>query len=144
MEWAFADADRILIGYTVRSDDGRRFDPLNVRLADEAGALMPFTMSYGVTGHSDMLDVTLPPGEGTSVWVWRNESQGSAPGETLKLRLEMQAEELILPTPAPAPAGDPAASPAGPGSVLLEPLPAGKRLGPFTFELSIRVAGSAH
>lgn len=53
----------------------------------------------------------------------------------------MQVEELILPTPAPA--IEPAAGPAQPGSVLLEPLPAGERLGPFTFEFSIPVMANS-
>lgn len=133
--WAYADAQRIRIGCTVRSSDGRRFDPRAMRLADETGVPMPFTQGYGVTGASDLLDVALPPGESSYVWVFANEVQGAAPGETLKLRLEMQVEEMIL----PAPAGDAAAGPAGPGATLLEPLPVGKRLGPFTFEFSIPV-----
>jgi len=137
VEWAYADAECIRIGYTVRSRDGRRFDPCPGRLADAEGRLMPWTMGYGVTGESDRLGVALPPGEGSYVAVFANEAQDG----TLKLRLEIEAEELILPTPAPA--TEPAAEPAGPGSVLLEPLPVGERLGPFTFEFSIPVMANS-
>ncbi len=141
VEWAYAGEQRVLVGYTVRSSDGRRFDPRDWTLADEAGVLLESTMVYGVTGESEDLDVALPPGEGSYVGVWNTlrNPQSPAPPETLKLRLELEVEELIL----PAPAGDPAAGPAGPGSVLLEPLPVGQRLGPFTFEFSIPVTDSA-
>lgn len=141
VEWACADAERIRIGYTVRSRDGRRFDPCPGRLADAEGRPMPWTMGYGVTGESDRLGVALPPGEGSYVAVFANEAHSEAAGETLKLRLELEVEELILPTPAAA--TEPAAGPAGPGSVLLEPLPAGERLGPFTFEFSIPVMANS-
>ena len=140
--WACADAQHIRIGYTVRSRDGRRFDPCPSRLTDAEGRLMPWTMGYGVTGESDLLGVALPPGEGSYVAVFANEAQGVAPGGTLRLRLEMEAEELILPTSAAA--TDPAAGPAETGSVLLKPLPVGEHLGPYTFELSIPVAASSH
>ncbi len=143
VEWAYADAGHVRIGYTMRSSDGRRFDPADCRLVDGAGTPMPFTMGYGVTGRSDILDVALPAGEGSYVAVFANEAPGSAPGETLKLRLEMQAEELILPTPSQGQAGSPAAGPAGAGSVLLEPLPVGAHLGPFTFEFSIPVMAAS-
>lgn len=139
VDWAFADTHRIMIGYVMRSDDGRRFDPYHVKLVDETGVLLPFSMGYGVTGKSELLDVTLPPGESNYVAVFANEIQESAPGKILNLRLEMQAEELILPTPLPTLSGNPTASPAGPESMLLEPLPVGKRLGPFTFEFSVSV-----
>ncbi|HOR01114.1 MAG TPA: DUF4179 domain-containing protein [Anaerolineae bacterium] len=146
VEWAYADAQRIRVGYTLRSSDGRRFDPCHMTLTDETGAPMPFAMGYGVTGEAERLDVALPPGEGSYVSVFANEAQGVAPGELLKLRLEAEAEELILPTPVPtsvpAAPGGPAANPK-PGSVLLEPLPVGERLGPFVFEFSIPVAASS-
>jgi len=142
VEWAHADAEHIRIGYTVRSHDGRRFDPLNISLANAKGALLPFTMGYGVVGESERLGVALPPGESSYVQVFANEARGAAIGEDLRLRLEMEAEELVLPTPAPAATGDPAAGPAGPGSERLQPLPVGERLGPFTFEFSIPVVSS--
>lgn len=138
VEWAYADAECIRIGYTVRSRDGRRFDPRPGRLASAEGKPMPWTMGYGVTGESDRLGVALPPGEGSYVAVFANEAKGGA----LNLRLEMEVEELALSASAPATAGDPAVGPAGPGSVLLDPLPVGERLGPFTFEFSIPVTAS--
>jgi len=141
VEWAYADAECIRIGYTVRSRDGRRFDPRPGRLADAEGRPMPWTMGYGVAGESDRLGVALPLGEGSYVAVFANEAHRAAVGETLKLHLDLEVEELILPVPASA--AEPAAGPAGPGSVLLEPLPVGEHLGPFTFEFSIPVMANS-
>ena len=100
---------------------------------------MAFTRGYGLTGESQRLGIALPPGEGNYVAVFANKARETAPGTALKLRLEIELEELIVPTPAPTAASAPAVSPAGPQSVLLEPLPVGQRLGPFTFDFSVPV-----
>ncbi len=139
VEWAYADAGRILVAYTVRSADGRRYSPQQVSLAGAGGAQVPQASGYGVTGASDMLDVALPAGEGAYVGEFAAPDLGAAPGEALALHLEMRAEELLLPATDTASSGEPAAGPSGPGSVLLDPLPNGESVGPFLLAFSVPV-----
>jgi len=147
LDWAYADPERVLVAYSVRSADGRRYDGRFASLADSAGTSLPFIRGYGVTGSSDLLDVSLPAGEGAYVLECDARGLAARPGDTLSLRLEMLAEELPGGQAAPAPdaADQPATGRAsGSASVALAPLPAGARVGPFAFAWSMPVAEPPH
>ncbi len=139
LQWAYADADRILIGYTIRSSDRRRYDPRDCELTDALGEALLFAGGYGVTGQSDIMGVTLPPGEGSYVYAFAHKAALPPVGQALKLRFALKVEELVLPTGAGSPTANPTDTTGGapPYEVQLEPLPPGATLGPFVFELSI-------
>jgi hypothetical protein len=129
VEWAYADTDWVLVGYTIRNSDGKRFDPYNETLTEKAGITLPWQGAYGVTGQSDMLQVTLPAGEGTYVGIFENISESSS----LEAHFEVHAQELILPSQeATPPTVDNTEA-----TELLTPAPAGRIIGPFTFDFFV-------
>ncbi|MDO9129972.1 MAG: DUF4179 domain-containing protein, partial [Anaerolineales bacterium] len=95
MQWAYADADRVLVGYTVRSSDGRRFDPYDATLTEATGIAFQWQGGYGVTGQSDVLQVTLPPGEGTFIEIFDNILGLSTVSRTLNVHFTVYAQELV-------------------------------------------------
>jgi hypothetical protein len=129
MQWAYADADHVWIGYTIRSSDENRFDPYREMLADTTGAVFQWQRSYGVSGQSDILQVTLPPGEFSSLAIFVKSPTVS---QTLDLRFTVHVQELIIPTTPVTPSLDS-------GSVIAQPAPMGTVIGPFTFDFSIPV-----
>jgi len=140
LEWAYADAQRVLVGYTVRSSDGRRFDPYHPALTDAAGQALLWQGGYGLTGRSDLLQEALPPGAGTFVEIFEYARRSSPLPEMLRLRFVTYVQELILPTASAAPTSE-AKAEAGAGAAVveLEPLPNGETIGPFEFEFSLAV-----
>ncbi len=136
MQWAYADADRVLIGYTIRSSDGRRFDPYVEMLTDATGAVFQSQGGYGVVGQSDILKVTLPSGEGSYIRVFDNTVKSSIAPQTLNLHFIVHVQELVTSAAPVTPSLDS-------GSVILQPVPIGEVIGPFTFEFSIPVASSS-
>ncbi len=133
VQWAYADTDRILIGYAIKSSDGRRFDPYSEALTDAAGMAFRASTGYGVTGQSDVLGVTLPPGEGTFIRVFENKVTTEA--KPLSLRLTLYVQELILPS-------TPDAHSLDSGVVQVQPLNAATVIGPFTFDFTIPVVSA--
>ncbi len=152
---AYADANRIIIGFSIQDTDGRRrYAARHLTLTDSTGTVFPQTFGLGVTGQSDLFDVSLPPGEGAYVLAFDAAALTGAP-EELHLQWVMELEELAIdlgaskqpstPTeeellslngaPEPPPLEQPA--PGEPIVEVLEPLPKGDILGPFTFEFSI-------
>ncbi|MFN4294609.1 MAG: DUF4179 domain-containing protein [Thermoflexales bacterium] len=130
VEWAYANADQVLVGYTLRSSDGRRFDPYHETLIDKAGIALSHQGTYGVTGQSDVLQVTLPAGKGTYVAIFDN----SSASPVLDLQFEVHAQELVLPaTEMPAPTGE---------TAEIAPVPVGRIIGPFIFDFSVTVVPS--
>lgn len=136
MQWAYADADRVLIGCTIRSSDGRRFDPYVEMLTDATGAVFQWQGGYGVVGQSDILKVTLPPGEGSFIWVFDNTVKSSTAPQTLNLRFTVHVQELVM-------SATPVTTSLDSGSVFLQPVPIGAVIGPFTFDFSIPVISSS-
>ena len=139
LQRAYADANRVVVGFTVIGPDGQRYDPHRVILTDANGTVFPPTIGMGVTGQSDILEVELPPGQGGYVFSFDAAAiQGTPPA--LYLRLMMELEEFVLPTDAfelpPIPDSPPAEPP---DSMVVEVLPApeGAIVGPFTFDFSV-------
>ncbi|MEM3460108.1 MAG: DUF4179 domain-containing protein [Candidatus Micrarchaeaceae archaeon] len=133
VEWAYADTDWVLVGYTIRTSDGKRFDPYHETLTDKANITLPWQGTYGVTGQSDTLQVTLPAGEGTYVAIFDNISVS----RVLDVQFEVRAQELVLPSIQAAPTVE-----ATETAVVLTPVPAGRIIGPFTFDFSVNVISS--
>ncbi|MCS6880456.1 MAG: DUF4179 domain-containing protein [Oscillochloridaceae bacterium] len=129
VEWAYADADRALIGYTIRSSDGKRFDPYQETLTEKGDVTLPRQGGYGITGQSDILQVNLPAGEGAYVAIFNNISAS----RTLIVQFKVYAQELALPSNA-APTADTTET-----AIVLTPVPVGRMIGPFTFDFDVPV-----
>ena len=140
LERAYADANRIVVGYTIKGPNGQRYDARRLTLTDAAGTVFSGTIGYGVTGQSDMLQVSLPPGEGAYVVAFDAAPVQGTP-EELDLRLEMEVVKFALPPAALEPSPTPESPPAEPPMVVvLEPLPTPEEeaiVGPFTFDFSV-------
>jgi len=139
VQWVYADADYVLVGYTVRTADGRRFDPHRATLTSATLGPLSWQGGYGVTGHSDLVQVTLPPGEGTYAEIFTMPSSDAMRPQTLNVHFSVYADELVLATPA-APVSSTVE--AGVEQVELQPLPAGAIVGPFEFDLVIPVSSA--
>lgn len=143
LQRAYADANRIVVGFTISGPAGQRYDSRQVMLTDAAGTIFPEgPLMYGVTGQSDILEVELPPGEESYVISFDAAAIQGTPS-VLHLRLTMEVEEFVLPPNAPELSPTPDSPPAEPPDsmviVVLEPLPAseGTIVGPFTFDFSV-------
>jgi len=139
LERAYADANRVVIGFTIQGPDGRRFELNQLALTDAAATVLPWVHGYGAAGESEILDLSLPPGEEAHAHVFDASSVSGEP-ETLDLRLTMDLEALPSAPEAPdstsATAGslnDPPASTV----VGLQPMPSGLTTGRFEFEFSV-------
>jgi hypothetical protein len=142
LERAYADANRIVVGYTIKGPNGQRYDARHLTLTDAAGTVFSPTIGFGVTGQSDTLQVSLPPGEGADVICFDAASVEGAPAE-LDLQLVMELEKSVLPPGAlelpPTSDSPPAETPM---VVVLEPLPTPEEeaiVGPFTFDFSVPI-----
>ncbi len=139
LERAYADANRIVVGFTIKSPPGQRYHARHLTLTDAAGTVFPSTVGYGAAGQSDIFNVSLPPGEGAYILSFDAAAVEGAP-EELDLRLVMELEELVLPTNAPEapPTSDsPPAEPPDSMVVMLEPLPTPTIVGTLTFDFSV-------
>jgi hypothetical protein len=142
MQWAYADVDRVLVGYTIHNSDGRRFDPYHETLTDASGITFQWQGGYGVTGQSEILQVTLPPGEGTFIGIFDNIPDLSTAFGVLNVRFTVYAQELNLPsTEAILPTIE--TTEAGVVVAQVQPMPAGAIIGPFSFEFTIPVVSSS-
>lgn len=141
LERAYADANRIVVGFTIKDPNGQRYDAYHhLTLTDMAGTVFSGIIGFGVTGQSDMLQVSLPPGEGVNVICFDAAPVQGVPAE-LDLRLVMELEKFVLPPAAIEPPPTPDSPPAEPPMVVvLEPLPTPEEediVGPFTFDFSV-------
>ena len=160
LERTYADANRIIVGFTVQDpDDQRRYEPRHLTLTDAAGTAFDRTFGYGVTGQSDLFEGSLPPGEGAYVFNFDASAVAGTPKE-LDLRLVIELEALALPSDVPGPSATPTALPMEspqPGVVErivgyvrdlpdepprpivaeLQPVPVGAVIGPFAFDFSV-------
>jgi len=139
LERAYADANRIVVGFTIKDPNGQRYDAGHLTLSDMTGTVFSPTIGFGVTGQSDILQVSLPPGEGADVICFDADPVEGAPAE-LDLRLVMEVREFVLPLDAPEPPPTPISPPdEPPASMVVEALsvPEGAIVGPFTFDFSV-------
>ncbi|MCL6431923.1 MAG: DUF4179 domain-containing protein [Anaerolineae bacterium] len=120
LEWAYADAERVLVAYTVHSADGRQFDLRDYSLTETTGPVLAWQGTYG-------------DGEGQWVAVFDSLPGGVALPAALNLRFTARAQEVVLPSQSSA---GPATE-GGSNAVQLEPVPAGQIVGPFAFEFSV-------
>jgi len=143
LERAYADVNRVVIGFTVSGPEGQRYDPHRVTLTDANGIVFPLETGMGVTGRSDIFESDLPPGEGAYVLGFDTTAVEGVPAE-LELRLVVEVEKVTPPPDAASPfltsARPPAEPPASAVVVELQPLPTpdeGAIVGPFTFDFSV-------
>ncbi|HIE38809.1 MAG TPA: DUF4179 domain-containing protein [Anaerolineae bacterium] len=143
LERAYADANRVVVGFTVSGPDGQRYDPYRVTLVGTDGAALPLATGMGMTGSSDVLGADLPPGDGAHVLSFDAAAVEGEPAE-LDLRLVVELERVTLPPDATGPfltsARPPANTPDSAVVVDLEPLPTpdeGAIVGPFIFDFSL-------
>lgn len=142
MQWAYADANYVLIGYTIRSSDGRRFDPFDDALTSSTGIPFQWQGRYGITGHSYILQVTLPPGEGTFVDIYNSIADLLTESNTLSVHFTVYASELVLSPTQDFTLTTEATTKTGVAQVQLEPTSGGVIIGPFTFDFTIPVISS--
>ncbi len=136
LQRAYADTNQIVVGYTIKSSDGQRYDAYQATLTDAAGTVFSQTVGMGVTGHSDLLNVNLPPGEGAMVVSFDAMPIQGTPW-VVQLRLAIKAEKFVLHTPAPQPpAMRPGPSPNS-NVGIVQPESIGPIIGPFTLDFSI-------
>ena len=131
VQWAYADGKRVLVGYTLKTADGRRFDPAGATLTDSSGAVLHTHGGYGVVGHSDILDVTLPPGEIATIAVFESPA-GAAQAGMLKLHLSLSAAEYAPPSDATPVVVNGNSAQAQPAVLLAN-------AGPFEFDFEVPV-----
>ena len=139
LERAYADANRIVVGFTIKDPNGQRYDASHLTLTDAAGAVFSGMVGYGVTGQSDILQVSLPPGEGAYVLAFDAAPVEGAPAE-LDLQLVMEVRGFVLPLNAPEPPPTPISPPGEPPAsmaVEAQPVPEGAIVGIFTFDFSV-------
>ena len=139
LERAYADANRIVVGFTIKDPNGQRYDARHLTLTDAAGAVFSGMHGYGVTGQSDILKVSLPPGEGAYVLAFDAAPVEGAPAE-LDLQLVMEVRGFVLPLNAPEPPPTPISPPGEPPAsmaVEAQPVPEGAIVGIFTFDFSV-------
>jgi hypothetical protein len=138
LERGYADINRIVLGYTIHAVDGRRYAAYSMRLSDANGALLLPTVGMGVTGQSDVMEISLPPEEGGFVFSFDAADLQGVPS-TLDLHLEIALKKLVLP---PNELALPSAQenlPALPALTVAEatPVSEGTLVGPFTFDFGL-------
>lgn len=139
LERGYADVNRIVLGYTIHAADSRRYDFYSIRLSDSNGAIFLPTVGMGVTGQSDFMEISLPPGEGGFVFSFDVTDLQGVPS-TLDLHLEIEVKEFVLPPNEPAlPSGQDSASDQPGNTVVTEPVKVsrGALVGPFTFDFDL-------
>ena len=136
VQWAYADAHRVLVGYTIKTADGRRFDPAGATLTDGRGTVLTSNSGYGVTGHSDILGVSLPPGETTEVVVFNRPTLTGEQPAALKLHFSVNAANYGLPTESATPVVVGNTAQAQPAILIAT-------AGPFEFDFEVPIA-TAH
>jgi|YNPNPStandDraft_1061719.scaffolds.fasta_scaffold40092_2 hypothetical protein len=123
LQWAYADADRVLIGYTLHSADGRRFEPYGETLTEATGIAFQWQGSYGA--------------EGSFAPIFDAVSKPSTMPRSLHVRFTVYAREFVAPPSSPISSTTEAA---GVTHVPLQPAPSnGALIGPFTFDFTLPV-----
>jgi hypothetical protein len=139
LEQGYADANRIVVGFTLGSSDGQRYEP-HATLSDGQGTVFPQTTGLGLTGQSDVVGISLPPGEGSYVLSFDASGLRDTPA-TVDLHLEVMLREFVVPAAEPTLSLAQDELPEAPvDSMVVEvsPLPMeGKLVGPFAFDFDL-------
>ena len=138
LEKVYADANHILVGYSVSGLPDPPFH-FEATLTDERGTVFREVTSAGVTGTSDLLKVTLPEGDGSYLVAFDGSAVEGTPA-TLQLRLVMQLSRWIPVTPEAEPStvdGLPVEPPAAMQASVPVMYEKGSTVGPFAFDLSV-------
>ena len=141
VHWVYADAEQVLIGYMVRSADGRQHEPRHVTLITSNGQSFPLEGGIGLVGHSDVLGLTLPPGQSANLPQFDMIQQIDTKTPT-PVRFTLETEEWLLPPPKPPTLWDQLRDffqreqqePQEDAQVIAQPIPVGRKTGPFIFE----------
>ncbi len=88
LERVYADANQVLVGFTVRGPSDQRVHLTEITLTDDQGTVFPGMLGAGVVNTSDILGVSLPPGTQGEVFTFDASAVQGTPSE-LKLHLEM-------------------------------------------------------
>jgi hypothetical protein len=96
LERAYADANRIAIGLTVRGSYVLGYDLAHVALSDTLDRTFPLSMGMGVKGQSDVLQLKLPSGAGAHVLSFDASALRGAPS-TLDLHLVVEVARSPMP-----------------------------------------------
>jgi hypothetical protein len=109
-----------------------------MRLSDANGALLLPTVGMGVTGQSDVMEISLPPGEGGFVFSFDATDLQGVPS-ILDLHFEIELREFVLPPNEPALPSAQEKLPALPAMTVPEATPVreGTSVGPFTFDFGL-------
>lgn len=142
VHWAAVNEHSVLIGYTMRSEDGQRRVPQRVTLSVADGKPLETTKEIGVIEESPIIDIRLPPGEGIFIREFRR-PPGTVDNRPLDLRLIVMMEELSaaqqtlgFPDPRELLPQHPAGQPQ-PQRGASQPRASGVITGPFTFDITI-------
>jgi hypothetical protein len=125
VHWAYADANRVLIAYTIAHPADR--ESTSVTLTDEDGEALPSILgAYGYADNGLMGEV-------------RSYDAGPVRGEqdVLRLRLHMEVSTFNLPKESPTPPPATVEPETGVSIVVLEPTQVGEPVATFDFQFSL-------
>ena len=138
LERVYADANEIVIGYTVKKPADQNLHVSRMSLTDEQGRAFSEMAGAGVAGTSELLGVQLPPGEGAYVTAFDASVVEGKP-ERLHLHLTMHLVELVPVDQSPVTPTVPLPEPSETGVIVAQAQPMREEVvgGPFTFDFSV-------
>lgn len=134
VERVYADANQILVGYTVSGPPGQNPNLARVTLTDDQGMRFPEMGGAGVAGASALLGMQLPPGQGAYITAFDASAVQGQPA-TLNLHLQITLVALMPWSTMESTIGSPPSSTmtiAPAMQIREEPLAA-----PFTFDFRV-------
>lgn len=137
LERAYADANEIVIGYTVKDLTDQKLHVSQINLTDGQGTVFSEMAGAGVSGASDLLGVQLPPGEGVYVTAFDASAIEGTPA-SLQLHLTLYLAKLVPADQAPT-STIPPTEPAGSTAIVAPVMTMREEIvsGPLTFDFSV-------
>ena len=138
LERVYADANQIVIGYTVKGLADQNLEVSRMSLTDEQGRAFSEMTGAGAAGTSELLGVQLPPGEAAYVTAFDASVVEGKP-ERLRLHLTMHLVKLVPVDQTPVTPTVPLPEPSEAGVIvaLAQALREEMVSGPFTFDFSV-------
>lgn len=112
----------LILEYAVQSPSGQRYEPRDERLLGTT--CYTWDGTYGFDEDTRFLHLNLPAQETGYLAIFRNKCHFSPK----RLHFEVYVQEVVVPSYVPSDAN---------GSQVLEPVPAGHRIGPFEFSIEV-------